>query len=107
MNGATKTFLTPAKRWLLQRMQRIHFGRIYNLEFHNGEPVPTAQPSGKCKYKFGGANGAHPKSDLEDFEIRQSVLELFAYMERKQHGVIPLLVIQNGLPDTMELDEEP
>ena len=107
MSVGTKRSLTPARRWLLERMQRVCFGKMFEVQFCNGDPVSNPAPRVQWDYRFGGKNGPHPKTDLEDFAVKDKVSELFDYMDRKQNGVINVLIIQHGLPFEMKLDEEP
>ena len=104
-DSITLASLPPERRRLLKRMQRINFGRIENLVIKDGQPVLSPSPRVVRSVKFGGRNGPRPEASLEDFVIKDEVVELFRYMDELRDGVIDVLEIQHGLPFRMAVED--
>jgi hypothetical protein len=79
-------------------MQRLNFGRIEGLEIRNGEPVFQPLPKVVQDIKIGGENGPRPELAIEDFALRNSVLELFEHISQLGNGRVETLEIKYGLP---------
>lgn len=93
--------LSPAKRWLMQRMHQTNYGTMHDLIVRDGEPVIDPPPRIKRAFKLGGKRST-PKQVPLDFVLKQEHLALFELMEEQQNGVISKLVIQDGLPFVAE-----
>lgn len=100
-----KSSLTPSQQKLLAEMQRINFGRIFDLSVRDGQPVMDPPPRVVREIKFGGDNGPRPESAKADFTLKAQVRELFAQFEALGDGVIPCIEIQRGLPFRMTIEE--
>ena len=96
-----RSWQSPQRQQLIRELQRINFGRIDNLTIRNGEPVLDPPPSKQFEFKFAGENGPRPELDASDFQLRQQVVELFAFFDERQNGVIDVLEIKHGLPFRM------
>ena len=103
--NVAKTSLTPSQQQLLTEMQRINFGRIFDLEVHDGQPVMDPLPRIVREIKFGGDNGPRPEVAKADFTLKAQVRDLFAQLEALGDGVIPCIEIQRGLPFRMTVEE--
>lgn len=101
----TKQSLSPARRRLLQLMQRTHFGRIRGLKVKGGEPDFSRPIELTRTVKMAGQNGAHPAVGLKDFVLKQEVRELFAHFDRIGDGVVEKIEIKHGLPFSLEVSE--
>ena len=102
---ANKASLTPARRHLLELFQRINFGRVEGLVFRDREPVLSPPSRIVREVKFGGENGPRPELGISDFLLKSQVVELFAYFDKTQNGVIDVLEIKHGLPFRMIVTE--
>jgi len=88
-------------------MQSVNFGHIENLQIVAGEPVVAPQPMVVREIKFAGENGPRPELATTDFLLKQQVVELFAFFDHLQNGVINVLEIKHGLPFRMFVTEKP
>lgn len=99
--------LSAGRAALVKLMQRINFGQIGGLTFWAGEPVLDPPPRIVREYKFGGENGPRPELATDNFLLKQQVIELFAFFDQLQDGVIDVLEIKHGLPFRMIVTEPP
>jgi hypothetical protein len=100
-----RSSLSPAKLKLLLKMQRLNFGRIENLVITDGQPVFSPSSRVVRSVKFGGKNGPRPEASLEDFALKDEVIELLRYVDEIRDGVINILEIQHGLPFRMTVED--
>ena len=109
MNGSTvfKSDLSQEGQTLVERMQRINFGRIEHLPIRGGQPVWADQSRVIRKVKLGGENTPRAESGYGDFELKRQVVDLFAQFERIDEGLIRSLEIKHGLPFAMDIEEFP
>lgn len=103
----TKASLTPSRRRLLELFQRMNFGRLESLEIRNGEPVLDPLPRRQFEIKFSAENGPRPELNSSDFLLKHQVVELFAFFDDLQNGLIDVLEIKHGLPFRMSVTEVP
>lgn len=101
----SKQNLSEARRQLVGLMQRINFGRIFDLEVRDGQPVMDPPPRVVREIKFGADNGPRPEVAKADFTLKAQVRDLFAQLEALGDGVIPCIEIQRGLPFRMTVEE--
>jgi len=100
-----KSSLTPSQQQLLAEMQRINFGRIFELTVRRGQPVMDPPPRVVREIKFGADNGPRPEVAKADFTLKAQVRDLLAQLEALGDGVIPCIEIQRGLPFRMTVEE--
>lgn len=100
-----KSSLSPSQQKLLAEMQRINYGRIFDLTVSNGQPVMDPPPRIVREIKFGGDNGPRPEVGKADFTLKAQVRDLFTQLEALGDGVIPCIEIQRGLPFRMTVEE--
>ena len=105
MEKHTKQSLTPARRRLLTLMQEMNFGRIEGLSIRKGEPVFDPMPRIVRQIKFCAENGPRREKKLNDFNLKNQVVELFAAMDQIENGIIETLEVKHGLPFLMNLEE--
>ena len=103
----TKRELTALRRSLLEQMQTLNFGRILNIQVREGEPRITPMTKVERLVRFGGNNHARPEIVLDDFTLKDKVVELFDAIERMGDGLILKLEIKHGLPFDMTVEEQP
>ena len=107
MNLLKKSDLSREGQTLVERMQRINFGRIEHLPVRGGQPVWADQSRVIRKVKFGGENLPRAESGYGDFELKRQVVDLFVQFERIGDGLIRSLEIKHGLPFAMDIEEFP
>ncbi len=103
----TKASLSPARRRLMELFQRVNFGRLECLKVSNRDPILDPGPVVFREHKFAGENGPRPELAANDFLLKQQVVELFAFFDQLQDGVIDVLEIKHGLPFRMIVTEVP
>jgi len=102
----SKASLSPAWKHLVKLMQEINFGYIEEISIHDGKPVFDPPPRVIREVKFGGANGPHAMTSVEDFALKSQVRELFERILALGNGIILALEVKNGLPFKMTILEE-
>jgi len=107
MNLLKKSDLSREGQTLVERMQRVNFGRIEHLLVRGGQPVWADQSRVIRKVKLGGENTPRMESGYGDFELKRQVIDLFTQLERIGDGLIRSLEIKHGLPFAMDVEEFP
>jgi len=102
-----KLDLTPARRWLVENMQKIGFGRMKHLILVKGEPIVDLPPRVYRDRRLTGANMHRPEAELDDFLLKEQVITLFEEFDRIGSGVIAVLEVRDGLPYGMTMEERP
>lgn len=99
----TKSSLTPARRRLVELMQRLNFGRIEGLSVRGGEPVLDPMPAVIREHKFGSENGPHREAGRPDYQLKNQVTDLMALLNAIGDGAIAVLSVKHGVPFHAEL----
>ena len=102
-----KSHLSPGRRWLVESMQQIGFGRIECVAFVGGEPLLNPLPRLYRNHRLTGPNHRRRETELGDFVLKQRVIDLFEELDRLGDGVIAVLEVRDGLPYEMTLEERP
>ena len=105
MNRFRKVNLSMENQTLVEQMQLINFGRIEGLPVRAGKPVWNEQTRVVRKIKLGGDNASRPEADLDDFELKREVIDLFEEIKKLGDGQILTLEIKHGLPFAMDVEE--
>ena len=100
-----KSFLSPSQQKLLTEMQRINYGRIFDLVVRDGQPVMEPSLRVNREIKLGGDNGPRPEVAKADFTLKAQVRDLLAQLEAMGDGVVLSLEVQRGLPFRMTVEE--
>ena len=95
---------SEAQQRLVELMQDVNFGRIENLVVKDGQPV-LSSPRVVREVKFGSENGRRPEASIEDFALKEEVVDLFNHMDELQDGVIGVLEVKHGLPFRMAVEK--
>ena len=82
----TKGDLIEEHRGLLEQMQALNYGRILNIQVRDGAPHFTPMTRVERQVRFGGDNQPRPECGLDDFELKDKVVELFDAIERMATG---------------------
>ncbi len=101
---ASLASLPPSNERLLKLMQEINFGRIEQLKVRAGQPVLEPLPRIVREHKFGSDNGPRDERRLEDFFLKEQVVELFDELERLRDGVVDVLTVKHGIPFNMQVN---
>lgn len=99
----TKAALSEPRKRLLELMQDVNFGRIEGLAILDGDPVLDPPPRVVYKVKFRGKNGPRSELDVDNFQLKTEVIELFQQFDQLRDSIIDVLEIQYGLPFGMEV----
>jgi len=105
ISNPTKRHLSPARKQLIEQMQRINYGRIEKMLVRRGEPVLEPMPCVVHEFKFPGDNGPRPEISAADFTLKAQVIALFAQLDSLGNGLIRSIEIQRGLPFRMTVEE--
>jgi hypothetical protein len=107
-NPTNKADLSPAGVRLVELMQGMNYGRIFDLSVRDGQPVMDPPPRIVREIKFGGDNGPRPEVGKADFTLKAQTRGLFAQIEAIGEGIIRLIEVKHGLPFrmTIECDSE-
>ncbi len=106
LQAQTKRSLSPARRRLVERMQRLGFGSIEGLVIRNGEPLLRPGVRIISDVKFGAENGPRPEADLDDFVLKKQVRDFLKQLDALGNVTIRRLEVKHGLPFRMEVEEE-
>lgn len=99
----TKRALSPARRRLVELMQRLNFGRIEALQVRAGEPIFDPMPQVTREYKFCSDNGPHREAGRSDCQLKNQVRDLMSLLDEVGDGTIAVLTVKHGLPFHAEL----
>jgi hypothetical protein len=79
-------------------MQELDFGTIEALVVHDGLPVFEPQPRITCDRRCGGANGNRPEVGLDDFVLKEEVLDLIRELAEMGESIVTRIEVKHGLP---------
>lgn len=102
---STKASLSAPRRRLLETMQRLNFGRIEGLAIRGGEPQFQPPPRLVKDIKIGGENGPRPELTIEDFALKNAVIELFDHLSRIGDGTLESIEIKYGVPFKLVVEQ--
>lgn len=102
---ASKSSLSAKQKHLLELMQQINFGRIEGIAVCNGEPVLDPPPRTIREIKFMGENGPRPELKINDYSLKQEVVEFFKELGRMHNGIVEKVEVKHGLPFRMTINE--
>ena len=105
MTQPTKSSLAPVARRLVEEMQRINYGRIEGLRVCGGLPVLDPKPRIVHETLLSAAPSGRSADTASDFNLKPVVMELFQKLSSIGDGVILTLVVKNGLPHWLEIEE--
>ena len=100
-----KSDLTAARKWLVENMQKIGYGRFKQLVIVNGQPLTNPPPRMYRDQRLTGHNNHRREAQIPDFILKEQVVKLFEEFDRIDNGVISRLEVRDGLPYGMTLEE--
>ena len=86
-------------------MQERNFCTVLELLVVNGEPILSPPPRVILQIKFSRQNDPRPEMALEDFALTKEQAGFFEYLNRFGNGRIARLVIKDGQPFLMDVEE--
>jgi len=99
---STKSSLSQPRQRLIELFQNVNFGKV-DLRICGGEPIFDPHPRVVETRKLAAENGPRSESNLEDFSLKQSLIELFQTMDEVNDGTV-LITLKHGLPFTCEVE---
>ncbi len=102
----TKAALSPARRRLLELMQKLNFGRLQGLAVRGGEPVFDPPPRVLREVKFRGENGPRRELHARDFLLKSEVVGLLKELTRLRDGTVESIEIKHGVPFLLRVEEK-
>ncbi len=99
----TKRQVSGPRQALIELGQYLNHGWIEDLSVRGGEPVMDPRPVFYHHYKFKAENGPRSESALNDFVLKEEHLNLMAFLDRFQDGLIKRLDFKGGLPFDMDV----
>lgn len=101
-----KSDLSPARRRLVERMQRLRYGRIEQLVVRSGEPVIERGVTRVIRtVRCDGQNEPHPGAGQDDTILKSRIIALFRHLDAVGDGTVGVLHVGDGLPGTMEIED--
>lgn len=95
---STKKALSPARRQLLELIQRYRFCEIKNLEIRGGEPVLDPVPLVTEEIKIGAEYDPRPAMSKDDFLLQAQIIELLEHIDRVGDGRVAVIEVRHRLP---------
>jgi hypothetical protein len=102
----TKQSLSNRQRRLVELLQIINFGRIEALHLRGGEPVFEPAPRVVQTLKMGSQNGPREEESLQDFWLKQPVVDLLQAIRDLGDGQILAIEVKHGLPFTVQIERK-
>jgi len=100
----SKSSLSHSERRLVELLQSINFGRIEGLRVRGGLPAFAPAPRVIQLLKMGGQNGPREESNLEDFWLKQPIVDLLQTIRDIGDGEVLAIEVRHGLPFTVEIE---
>ncbi len=97
-----KSALSQPRQRSIRLFQSVPFGTIH-LAIRGGEPVFDPPPRVIETRKMGAQNGPRAESTLEDFCLKQQIIELFQTMDEIRDGTLSI-TLKHGLPLLVEVE---
>lgn len=103
--AAWKSQFSPNRRWLVETMQRLGFGRVEGVAILRGEPSPVPVPRLYRIQRLTGLNDDRVEAKLEDFQLKDQVQRLFGAFDRIGSGMVQAIEVRDGLPYSLTMEE--
>lgn len=90
--------LTPARKKLVKLMTQLNFGMLRNLRIYQGQPDLGPELEVVEDVKLDGQRGPRPEHVLDNYQLKEQVLEFFSELDRIGTGTVMEVAIRHGLP---------
>jgi type II secretory pathway component PulJ len=104
-HATIKSSLSAAQCQLVELLQTLNFGRIEGLHVKAGQPTFDPAPRVVQKLKMGGDNGPRQETSLQDFRLKNQMIEMLEALAVMGDGVVLAVEVKNGLPFSMEIEQ--
>jgi hypothetical protein len=94
--------LSPPQRSLVEIMREHQFGRIENITVRNGEPIFDCNVKVVRLVRLSGRSRQKDTPGADEFELKQSVRDLFSELAR-QDGSVIRIEFRHGMPFLLEM----
>ena len=95
--------LSPPQRSLVEIMREHQFGRIENMTVRDGEPVFDRHLKIVRLVRLNGRGRGQKTFGADEFELKDSVRDLFDELARLENGSVITLEFRHGLPFLLEM----
>jgi hypothetical protein len=99
-----RSALLESERTLVELIEDLNFGRIERLQFRGGRPILQPLPRVIAAVKIAGENRKADSEIRPGSCLKQSLMELFALMQRVGDGELLLIEVRHGLPFSVEIE---
>ena len=99
-----KSSLSEAQSCLVALLQIVNFGRIEGLQIRAGQPIFDPPPLVVRKLRTGADNQRRPEADLEDFYLKEPVIEMLDALADLRDGEVRSIDVRHGLPISIEIE---
>jgi len=96
--------LLESERTLVELIEDLNFGRIERLQFRDGRPILQPLPRVIAAVKIAGEDRKADSEIRPGSCLKQSLMELFALMQRVGDGELLLIEVRHGLPFSVEIE---
>lgn len=97
--------LTPQQAQLVELARRIGFGRIYGIPVVDGEPQISPNIRVHRTMVLGKGRDSSPKHPPSDFALKRGVVDLLRLIKASRTMIIHELVIVDGVPVNVTIEE--
>ena len=104
MNPLAKTDLSHPRQRVVELLQHVNFGKV-DLLVQGAEPILDPRPRIIETRKMGAPNGPRAESELQDFGLKQQLVDLFQTMDEIVDGNLSITV-RHGLPCLVEVERQ-
>ena len=87
----------------MEIMREHQFGRIENMTVRDGEPVFDHHLKLVRLVRLNGRSRGQKTLGADEFELKDSVRDLFAELARLENGSVIMLEFRYGLPFLLEM----
>lgn len=90
----------------MRLLERVHYGRVHDLQVRAGEPVFEPPPRVARTYRLTAGASADPRPQVlaDDFAVRKEVVELMRRFAELGDGVVLRMDVLDGAPTVVELE---
>ena len=102
---ARKSDLSPERKRLVERMQDLNHGQIRGLIVRGHEPQWSPRPRIVREVVIGKRSGPRPERGQTNFTLKGHIAELCEHFDRAPDGARFTIVVQDGLPFKLSVEE--
>jgi hypothetical protein len=96
--------LSSPRQALVRLLQTVNFGRVEELEIHDGEPVFDPAPRVTFDIRLDLDEAARPELRLPDFALPAEVCRLIQQLDQLVRGTIARIEVRAGVPRRLSFE---